>query len=74
MKVSDPTDRMTFVGTPSGFELRSGEVTVNILIGTTPPNMRKVDPEVHLEQKMLQGTLAAIRHVRWFEENASHSK
>lgn len=73
VKVSDPTDRMSFVGTPSGFELRSGEVTVNILIGTTPPNMRKVDPEVHLEQKMLQGTLAAIRHVRWFEENASHS-
>jgi interleukin enhancer-binding factor 2 len=72
-KAANAQDKMMYDIMPSGFELKTNNVTVNVLIGTTPPNMRKVDPEIHLEQKMLQGTLAAIRHVRWFEENAAHS-
>lgn len=59
--------------TDAGFELKSTNATVNVLIGTTPPNMRKIDNAIHVEQKLLQATLAAIRHVRWFEENAFHS-
>ena len=65
---------MNVILTSAGFELKAYNATVNVLIGTTPPNMRKIDNSIHIEQKLLQATLAAIRHVRWFEENAFHSR
>jgi len=56
-----------------GFEISSSDATVKILIATIPPNVKKLDAAIHMDEKMMKGHLAAIRHARWFEENAFHS-
>ncbi|PSN34854.1 Interleukin enhancer-binding factor 2 [Blattella germanica] len=64
LKAQDPHD---------GFEVSTSDATVRVLMTTVHHNLRKLDPELHLDQKILQSHLAAIRHSRWFEENAHHS-
>ncbi|XP_017874830.1 PREDICTED: interleukin enhancer-binding factor 2 homolog [Drosophila arizonae] len=56
-----------------GFDVSNSQARVRILIATLPQNLRKLEPEIHMDHKLMQSHLAAIRHTRWFEENAHHS-
>ena len=38
-----------------------------ILITTIPPNLKKVDPSLHLDTKTLQGAHSAVRHSRYVD-------
>lgn len=69
----DPQETLKICINERGFEISNVEATVKVLITTVHQNIRKLDPEIHLDSKVVQGHLAAIRHSRWFEENAHHS-
>ncbi|KAF8790979.1 Interleukin enhancer-binding factor 2 like protein [Argiope bruennichi] len=73
LKLIDRNEILALVMIDGGFEISSPEASVKCLITTVPQNLRKIDPELHLDTKILQHHLAAIRHARWFEENAHHS-
>lgn len=66
-------EQIFHVCTERGIEIRNATACVQVLITTIPANLRKLDPDLHLDQKIMQGHLAAIRHSCWFEENAHHS-
>jgi interleukin enhancer-binding factor 2 len=68
-----PHEAYSTAATDAGFEVSSADAAVKILVATIPPNLKKLDPSLHLDGKRMQGHLTAIRHSRWFEENASHS-
>ncbi|XP_022900052.1 interleukin enhancer-binding factor 2 homolog [Onthophagus taurus] len=56
-----------------GIEVSNSFACVRVMVTTIHHNLRKLDPEIHLDQKIMMSHLAAIRHSRWFEENAHHS-
>ena len=55
-----------------GFHIANSSSKVKVLISTLPQNMRKLE-DIHLDPQVMQANLSAIRHTRWFEENAHHS-
>nr|XP_022307819.1 interleukin enhancer-binding factor 2 homolog [Crassostrea virginica] len=71
LRSQDPEEVLT---NDIGFEISASDGTVKCLITTIPPNLKKLDPELHLDGKVMQNHLAVIRHARWFEENAFHSR
>ncbi|KFQ26689.1 Interleukin enhancer-binding factor 2, partial [Mesitornis unicolor] len=68
LRAQDPGEVLTMLTNETGFQNSSAAPTVKILITPVPPNLRQL-----LDIKVLQSALAAIRHARWFEENASQS-
>lgn len=56
-----------------GFDISNRQARVKVMIATLPQNIRKLEADTHLDSKVMQSHLAAIRHSRWFEENAHHS-
>lgn len=73
LRQSDPHEVLQMLMNEGGCEISSADATVRMLITTIPPNLKKLDPEIHLDAKLMQQHLVSIRHTRWFEENASHS-
>lgn len=72
-EVVTKADALTIENNEKGFDVFNSHARLRILITTLPQNIRKLEPETHLDAKEMQSHLAAIRHSRWFEENAHHS-
>lgn len=73
LRTANPKEVLGMSVNEQGFDVSSSEATVRVLVTTVHQNLRKLDPELHMDYKILQRHLAAIRHSRWFEENAQHS-
>lgn len=73
LKTVNPKDVFRLTQTERGFDIANNEATVRVLITTLHQNLRKLESEQHLDVKICQGHLDAIRHSRWFEQNAHHS-
>lgn len=72
-EVVTKADAITVATNERGFDIYNWQARVRILLTTIPPNLRKQEGGDCLDFKLMHGHLAAIRHARWFEENAHHS-
>eukprot|EP00116_Pleurobrachia_bachei_P006160 sb/3466422/ len=67
-------DKSSSAPTDSGFTYTIGGNTLRVFLTTLPSNTSEtIDPEKHIKLDHLKNSLAAIRHARWFEENAFQS-
>lgn len=53
----------------TGFEISSADATVKILITTVPPNLRKLDPELHCERLAVLPALSCNSCLELQEKN-----
>ncbi|CAH8549539.1 unnamed protein product [Schistosoma intercalatum] len=56
-----------------GFSVASGDCIVQVLITTTPMNLNRTSSDIHISLAAQKIALASIRHLRWAEENATHT-
>ena len=70
LKMKEPREVLTMIPNEKGFELSNTEATGRIMVTTIPPNLKKLDPLLHLDSKLLHAAHASIRHSRWFKENS----
>lgn len=66
-------EQITLTTNERGIEIHNSYACVRVMVTTIHHNLRKLDADIHLDQKIMMSHLAAIRHSRWFEENAHHS-
>lgn len=65
LKLKEPKEVLTMITNDRGFDLSSPEATVCILVTTIIPNLRKLDPSLHMDQKILHAAHSAIKHSRY---------
>ncbi|KAK6635435.1 hypothetical protein RUM44_000686 [Polyplax serrata] len=73
LQKQDPNEFLKFTLNEQGFDVEGNAAVVRILIATIGLNLRKLEPDLHLDAKIMHSHHAAIRHSRWMEENAHHS-
>uniref|UniRef100_F1L503 Interleukin enhancer-binding factor 2 n=1 Tax=Ascaris suum TaxID=6253 RepID=F1L503_ASCSU len=54
-----------------GCEITGPKASIRILVTTLPSNAKHLDPDLHLKETIMMAHMAALRHARWFEENAA---
>ena len=52
LRSSDPHEAFSSLPNESGFEVSSSEATVKVLIATIPPNLKKLDPQLHRKSRL----------------------
>ncbi|VDM99313.1 unnamed protein product [Thelazia callipaeda] len=55
-----------------GCQISGPNAVVRLLITTVPSNAKLLEPDLHLKENVMISHMAALRHARWFEENASN--
>jgi len=70
LKMKEPREVLTMIPNEKGFDLSNTEATGRILVTTIPHNLKKLEPKLHLDSKLLSAAHSSVRHSRWFEENA----
>ena len=57
LKMKEPREVLTMIPNEKGFELSNTEATARLMITTIPPNLKKLDPALHLESKLVKDQL-----------------
>lgn len=73
IKSTEPREVLGCVSRDFGAEIAGTQAVVRLLVTTLPVHLPSLDREIHLNPELVAAHLAAVRHARWFEENASHS-
>jgi interleukin enhancer-binding factor 2 len=57
LRKAEPRTAISSLTNEGGFEISSADATVKIMISTIPPNIKKLDPQLHLDAKVMQSHL-----------------